>query len=105
MTRIIVLPKRTLTVSTERFECIRPHVCVVSVFWTLTSPDSDRCRYPQWIAARTGEEGAAGSVPSSPSWSRVSDPGRRFSGMGKLIYCALGSLDGYVADQDGHFDW
>ena len=25
--------------------------------------------------------------------------------MAKLIYSALASLDGYVADQDGKFDW
>jgi dihydrofolate reductase len=25
--------------------------------------------------------------------------------MGKLIYSAITSLDGYVADQDGNFDW
>jgi dihydrofolate reductase len=25
--------------------------------------------------------------------------------MGKLIYSALSSLDGYVADEDGNFDW
>jgi hypothetical protein len=25
--------------------------------------------------------------------------------MAKLIYSALTSLDGYVADQDGNFDW
>ena len=25
--------------------------------------------------------------------------------MGKLIYSALASLDGYVADEDGRFDW
>jgi hypothetical protein len=25
--------------------------------------------------------------------------------MAKLIYCALTSLDGYVADEDGKFDW
>ena len=25
--------------------------------------------------------------------------------MGKLIYAAIASLDGYVADQDGKFDW
>ncbi len=25
--------------------------------------------------------------------------------MAKLIYSAIASLDGYVADEDGHFDW
>jgi len=25
--------------------------------------------------------------------------------MGKLIYSAITSLDGYVADKDGTFDW
>jgi dihydrofolate reductase len=25
--------------------------------------------------------------------------------MGKLIYSAITSLDGYVADEDGKFDW
>jgi hypothetical protein len=25
--------------------------------------------------------------------------------MGKLIYSAIMSLDGYVADRDGNFDW
>jgi dihydrofolate reductase len=25
--------------------------------------------------------------------------------MGKLIYSALSSLDGYIADEDGNFDW
>jgi dihydrofolate reductase len=25
--------------------------------------------------------------------------------MGRLIYSAITSLDGYVADRDGHFDW
>jgi hypothetical protein len=23
----------------------------------------------------------------------------------KLVYSAIASLDGYVADEDGHFDW
>jgi dihydrofolate reductase len=27
------------------------------------------------------------------------------SGIGKLIYSALASLDGYVADENGNFDW
>src|SRR5438132_1738626 len=31
-------------------------------------------------------------------------PGRVFS-MAKLIYSAIASLDGYVADEDGNFDW
>src|SRR3989449_9559248 len=31
-------------------------------------------------------------------------PGRVFS-MAKLIYSAITSLDGYVADEDGNFDW
>jgi len=25
--------------------------------------------------------------------------------MGKLIYSAITSLDGFVADEDGNFDW
>ena len=25
--------------------------------------------------------------------------------MAKLIYSTIGSLDGYVADEDGNFDW
>jgi hypothetical protein len=25
--------------------------------------------------------------------------------MAKLIYSAIASLDGYVADEDGNFDW
>src|SRR5215218_9733992 len=25
--------------------------------------------------------------------------------MAKLIYSAITSLDGYIADEDGHFDW
>src|SRR5438876_3910078 len=31
-------------------------------------------------------------------------PGRVFS-MAKLIYSAIASLDGYVADENGNFDW
>jgi hypothetical protein len=25
--------------------------------------------------------------------------------MANLVYSAITSLDGYVADEDGHFDW
>jgi hypothetical protein len=26
-------------------------------------------------------------------------------GIGKLVYSAIASLDGFVADQEGRFDW
>ena len=29
----------------------------------------------------------------------------RLDGVGKLLYSSIASLDGYVADEDGNFDW
>ena len=47
--------------------------------------------------------------PWSPTAVRASDEfrsrGRSVVIMAKLIYSAITSLDGYIADEDGNFDW
>src|SRR4029450_13934686 len=40
-----------------------------------------------------------------PTYARDRTPDAREFLMAKLIYSALASLDGYVADEDGNFDW
>src|SRR5262245_19091678 len=39
-----------------------------------------------------------------PTRGKVGHEDRRLS-MARLIYSAISSLDGYVADEDGNFDW
>src|ERR671918_2272871 len=51
---------------------------------------------------------AAGDQIPTSSRRGCTRPSRRRNarhGMGKLIYSAITSLDGYVADEDGDFDW
>jgi dihydrofolate reductase len=44
-------------------------------------------------------------VPSRPQGRRRRPHGEGRLIITKLIYSAITSLDGYVADEDGHFDW
>ena len=52
---------------------------------------SGRCSSTAWSRRR------------ARSWTVARRP--RWDGMAKLIYSAIASLDGYVADEDGNFDW
>src|SRR3954470_15231281 len=49
------------------------------------------------------------STPTSSAPPRATKPcagaTRIGGGMARLIYSAIASLDGYVADEDGRFDW
>ena len=45
------------------------------------------------------------SVAATPMSSERQYLMRRRSQVGKLIYSAIASLDGYVEDEDGRFDW
>src|ERR1700712_2472033 len=45
------------------------------------------------------------AVPDPPSTRRSHRPGGTGPIMSRLIYSAIASLDGYVADASGSFDW
>lgn len=57
-----------------------------------------------WLSAESSPLTAAGGAASRqrlPIRRRLTQNGR----MGQLIYSAIASLDGYVADRHGNFDW
>lgn len=41
----------------------------------------------------------------APLTTRLRRRGEQTLSMAKLIYSAIQSLDGYVADEDGNFEW
>src|SRR5436190_7249960 len=60
----------------------------------------------RWVRPSRSEsesESKSGTVASSSAVTVIADP--NVGPMATLIYSAIASLDGYVADETGNFDW